>query len=93
MNAATKTVATKTTAVTALIVTVTLVLLVGAVMLGWPLRAGMIGYGAMGNDVWMLIPTILWVWIPNLVMVGLGVLLAWVTFNKHRNRIRNKTEK
>lgn len=53
----------------------------------------MIGYGAMGNDVWMLIPTILWVWVPNLVMVGLGILLAWVSFNKHRNRVRNKAEK
>ena len=37
---------------------------------------GMMGSGAMGGISWM--------WIPTLLMLGLGVLLVWVIFGQKK---------
>lgn len=58
----------KTALVIALAVVVALLLLFG----GGTLSGGMMGNGTMGGIGWM--------WIPAFLMLGLGILLAWVIF-------------
>ena len=58
------------------IVVVLLVLFGGGTMTGARLSGGMMGDGAMGGISWM--------WIPTLLVVGLGVLLVWVIFGQKK---------
>ena len=58
------------------IVLVLLLLFGGGTMTGATLSGGMMGNGAMGGISWM--------WIPTLLMVGLGVLLVWVIFGQKK---------
>ena len=61
----------KTVLVIALAIVVTLLFLFGAgTMTGATLSGGMMGTGAMGGINWM--------WIPTLLMLGLGALLFWM---------------
>lgn len=76
--------ATRIALTIALVIALTLGQVLSALTLGWPLGSGIIGYGAMGGEVWMLIPTILWVWIPNLMMLGFATALAWVELQKQK---------
>jgi len=77
---------TKITLVIVSSLAIAVVLLFGGVMLGSPLRGGMMGNGAMGGSGWMLLPALLWVWIPTLFMVALGILLVGATIN-HKKRM------
>lgn len=58
------------------IVVVLLLLLGGGTMTGATLSGGMMGNGVMGGISWM--------WIPTLLMVGLGILLVWVIFGQKK---------
>ena len=58
------------------IVIVLLLLLGGGMMTGATLSGGMMGNGAMGGIGWM--------WIPTLLILGLGVLLAWIVFGQKK---------
>ncbi len=67
----------KTALVIAFAIAVVLLLLFGGgTMTGATLSGGMMGNGAMGGIGWM--------WIPTLLMLGLGVLLAWVIFGQKK---------
>ena len=60
----------KTALVIAFAVVVILLLLFGGgAMTGATLSGGMMGNGAMGG--------VSWIWIPVVLMLGLGVLLVW----------------
>ena len=52
------------------VVVVLLVLFGGGTMTGATMRGGMMGTGAMGGISWM--------WIPIVLVLGLGALLVWV---------------
>jgi len=68
---------TKTALVIAFAVVVVLFLLFGGgTMTGGTLSGGMMGNGAMGGIGWM--------WIPTLLVLGLGVLLVWVIFGQKK---------
>ena len=65
----------KTPLIIAFVIVVVLLLLFGGgTMTGATLSGGMMGNGAMGGVSWM--------WIPTLLMVGLGALLVWVIFGQ-----------
>ena len=65
----------KTALVIAFAVVVILLLLFGGgAMTGATLSGGMMGNGAMGG--------VSWIWIPTVLMLGLGVLLVWAIFEK-----------
>ncbi len=67
----------KTALVIAFVIVVVLLLLFGGgTMTGATLSGEMMGNGAMGGIGWM--------WIPTLLMLGLGVLLVWVIFGKKK---------
>ena len=67
----------KTALVIAFVIVVVLLLLFGGgTMTGATLSGGMMGNGVMGGISWM--------WIPTLLMVGLGVLLVWVIFGQKK---------
>ena len=69
--------ATKTALVSAFFIAVVLLLLFGGgTMTGATLSGGMMGNGAMGGISWM--------WIPTLLIVGLGVLLFWAIFGQKK---------
>ncbi len=68
MNATTK------TAIAFAIVVILLLLFAGGTMTGATLSGGMMGNGAMGGISWM--------WIPTLLMLGLGVLLVLIIFGQ-----------
>lgn len=75
----------KTALVIAFAVAVLLLLLfAGGTMTGATLSGGMMGNGAMGG--------ISWIWIPTLLMLGLGVLLVWAVFGqkKRANKKMNR---
>ncbi len=72
MNATTKT----ALIIAFAIVAVLLLLFGGGMTTGATLRGGMMGNGAMGGISWM--------WIPILLMLGLGVLLVWVIFGQKK---------
>ena len=68
---------TKTALVIAFAVVVVLFLLFGGgTMTGGTLSGGMMGNGAMGGIGWM--------WIPTLLILGLGVLLVLVIFGQKK---------
>ena len=52
------------------VVVVLLLLFGGGTMTGTTIRGGMMGNGAMGGLSWM--------WIPIVLVLGLGALLVWV---------------
>ncbi len=52
------------------VVVVLLLLFDGGTMTGTTIRGGMMGNGAMGGISWM--------WIPIVLVLGLGALLVWV---------------
>jgi len=58
------------------IVAILLLLFGGGTMTGATLSGGMMGNGAMGGISWM--------WVPTLLMVGLGALLVWVIFGQKK---------
>ena len=58
------------------VVLVLLLLFGGGAMSGATLSGGMMGTGAMGGINWM--------WIPTLLMLGLGALLVWVIFGQKK---------
>ena len=65
----------KTALVIAFAVVVILLLMFGGgAMTGATLSGGMMGNGAMGG--------VSWIWIPTVLMLGLGVLLVWAIFEK-----------
>ena len=67
----------KTALVMAFVIVVILLLLFGGgTMTGATLSGGVMGNGAMGRISWM--------WIPTLLMVGLGALLVWVIFGQKK---------
>ena len=77
MNATTKTVLVIAFA----IVVIQLLLFGGGTMTGATLSGGMMGSGAMGSGA---MGGISWMWIPTLLMLGLGVLLVWVIFGQKK---------
>jgi len=69
--------ATKTILVIAFAIAVVLLLLFGGgAMTGTMMSGGMMGGGHMGGVSWM--------WIPTLLVLGLGVLLGWVIFGQKK---------
>ena len=67
----------KTTLIIVFSVVVVLLLLFGSgAMTGATLSGGMMGNGAMGG--------IGWIWIPALLMLGLGALLIWAIFGQKK---------
>ena len=56
------------------IVVILLLLFGGRMMTGATLSGGMMGSGYMGGINWM--------WIPTVLVLGLGALLAWAIFGK-----------
>ena len=58
------------------IAVVLMLLLGGGAMTGATLSGGMMGNGVMGG--------ISWIWIPALLMFGLGVLLVWAMFGQKK---------
>ena len=56
------------------IVVVLLMLFGGGAMTGATLSGGMMGNGAMGG--------ISWIWIPTVLMIGLGAVLVWAIFGQ-----------
>jgi hypothetical protein len=56
------------------IVVVLLLLFGGGTMTGATMSGGMMGNGSMGGISWM--------WMPTLLMLGLGALLVWVIFGQ-----------
>lgn len=70
-------VTTKTTLVIAFAIVVALLMLFGGgTMTGATLSGGMMGNGAMGGISWM--------WIPTLLILGLGVLLVAAIFGQKK---------
>ncbi len=70
-------VTTKTALVIGFAIVVALLLLFGGgTMTGATLSGGMMGNGTMGGISWM--------WIPALLMLGLGVVLVWVIFGQKK---------
>lgn len=68
---------TKTALVIAFAIVVVLLLLFGgSAMTGATLSGGMMGNGTMGGINWM--------WIPIVLMFGLGGLLFWVLFGQKK---------
>ena len=68
---------TKTTLVIAFVIVVLLLLMFGGgTMTGATLSGGMMGNGAMGGISWM--------WIPTLLIAGLGVLLFLALFGQKK---------
>ena len=68
---------TKTALLIAFVIVVALLLIFGGgTMTGATLSGGMMGNGAMGGISWM--------WIPTLLIVGLGVLLFWAIFGQKK---------
>jgi len=72
MNATTKT----ALVIAFAIVVVMLLLFGGGTMTGVTLGGGMMGNGAMGGISWM--------WIPALLMLGLGAVLVWILFGQKK---------
>ena len=72
MNAATRT----ALGIAFPVVLVLLLLFGGGTMTGATMSGGMMGNGAMGGISWM--------WIPTLLVLGLGVLLVWVIFGQEK---------
>ena len=69
--------ATKTVLVVAFAIAVVLLLLFGGgAMTGTMMSGGMMGHGTMGGVSWM--------WIPTLLVLGLGVPLGWVIFGQKK---------
>ena len=69
--------ATKTVLVVAFAIAVVLLLLFGGgAMTGTMMSGGMMGNGAMGGIGWM--------WLPALLILGLGVLIAWLIFGQKK---------
>lgn len=66
----------KKTLVIAFAVVVVLLLLFGGGTMMATLSGGMMGNGMMGGIGWM--------WIPTLLILGLGALLAWVIFGQQQ---------
>jgi hypothetical protein len=67
----------KTALVIAFAIAVVLLLLFGGgAMSGATLSGGMMGNGTMGGISWM--------WIPAVLMLGLGVLLVWAIFGQKK---------
>jgi hypothetical protein len=66
----------KTLVVMLAIVVVLLLLFGGGAMTGATLSGGMLGNAAMGGISWM--------WIPMVLMLGLGVLLVWAIFEQKK---------
>ena len=58
------------------IAVILLVLFGGGTMTGATLSGGMMGNGAMGGISWM--------WIPTLLIFGLGALLIWAIFGQKK---------
>jgi hypothetical protein len=56
------------------VVVVLFVIFGGGAMTGSMMSGGMMGHGWIGGFSWM--------WIPTLLILGLGVLLGWVVFGK-----------
>jgi len=68
---------TRTVLVIAFALVVMLLLLFGGgTMTGATLSGGMMGNGAMGGISWM--------WIPALLMLGLGAVLVWILFGQKK---------
>ena len=68
---------TKTALWIAFAIVLAMLLLFGVgTMTGATLSGGMMGNGVMGGINWM--------WIPTLLMVGLGVLLVWIIFGQKK---------
>lgn len=68
---------TKTALIIAFVIVVALLLMFGGgTMTGATLSGGMMGNGAMGGISWM--------WIPTVLIVGLGVLLFWAIFGQKK---------
>lgn len=72
MNVTTKTVLLIAVA----LVVVMLLLFGGGTMTGVTMSGGMMGNGAMGGLSWM--------WIPTLLMLGLGAVLVWAIFGQKK---------
>jgi len=73
----------KTALVIAFVIVVVLLLLLGGgMMTGTTLSGGKMGSGWLGGSGWM--GGISWMWIPALLMLGLGVLLVWVLFGQKK---------
>ena len=69
--------ATKIVLVIAFAIAVMLLLLLGGgAMTGTMMSGGMMGNGAMGGIGWM--------WLPALLILGLGVLIAWLIFGQKK---------
>ncbi|MCY7388761.1 MAG: hypothetical protein LH481_11985 [Burkholderiales bacterium] len=69
--------ATKTILVIAFAIAVVLLLMFGGgAMTGTMMSGGMMGDGHVGGFGWM--------WIPTLLVLGLGVLLGWVIFGQKK---------
>ena len=69
--------ATKTVLVVAFAIAVMLLLLFGGgAMTGTMMSGGMMGNDAMGGIAWM--------WLPALLILGLGVLIAWLIFGQKK---------
>ena len=66
----------KTLVIAFAVVIVLLLLFGGGTMTGATLSGGMMGNGMMGGIGWM--------WIPTLLILGLGALLAWVIFGQRQ---------
>ncbi len=63
----------------------------GGAMTGHPLNTWMLGGGAMGGgNGWMLIPALLWMWIPTIVMFAFGIFLVWITVEGKYMARRNR---
>ena len=58
------------------VVVVLLLLFGGGTMTGATMRGGMMGNGAMNGISWM--------WIPAVLVLGLGALLVWVMFGRKK---------
>ena len=69
--------ATKTILVIAFAIAVVLLLVFGGgAMTGTMMSGGMMGNDAMGGIGWM--------WLPALLILGLGVLIAWLIFGQKK---------
>lgn len=58
------------------IVLVLLLLFGGGTMTGVTMSGGMMGNSTMGGVSWM--------WLPTLIMAGLGALLVWIIFGQKK---------
>ena len=78
---------TKTALVIAFVIVVALLLLFGGeAMIGAMQSGGMMGNGMMGGIIG-------WMWIPTLLILGLGVLLAWAIFGRRSDGPKKSTTK